>query len=66
MFSSTTIESSTKMPMISVIASNETVSSVKFATLHGRERHEQRGRDRDHDDDRVAPRAQEEQHHDRR
>ena len=33
MFSSTTIESSTKMPMISVIASSETVSSVKFSSF---------------------------------
>ena len=29
MFSNTTMESSTKIPMISVMASNETVSSVK-------------------------------------
>ena len=52
------------MPMISVIASSETVSIVKFASSHRCERDEQRRRYGEHDDDGVAPRVQEEEHHD--
>ena len=61
MFSSTTMESSTRMPMQRARAIVETMFSVNLQDVHHEEGRDERGRDRDEDDEGGAPLPEEEE-----
>ena len=62
-FSSTTIASSTTMPIASTMPNSVSVLIEKPKSEHGGERADQRHRHGQHRDDRRAPVLQEQEHH---